>query len=62
MYTYMCVLGKQIRIEEFGNIMRIDDSRLTTQIFEYLYKNKNYNQWIQGVKKDMVERRSQKSQ
>lgn len=39
----------------FGQIMRMDNSRITKQTFNHVYERKHGSQQIQDVKKDMHE-------
>ena len=41
------------RLLFFGNLYRMDDNRLTKQIFKYLWGKKSTLSWIKEVQKDL---------
>ena len=45
--------SEKIRLLFFGHLYRMDDNRLTKQIFKYLWGKKSTLSWIKEIQKDL---------
>ena len=50
---YITETMRKRRLLFWGYLYRMDDNRLTKQIFKYLWGNKSTSGWIKEVKKDL---------